>query len=339
MGKGGHALAKRETSSEDGDGLKLRPEEELKADDSLANPPEITERKMIEEVMRFLLECGSKGDDFFASLAQYLARGLGMDFISIDKLEDDCLTASTLAVYFDGKFEDNVSYTLHDTLRGDVVGKDVCFFPSGVRHRFADDEVLKAMMAESYIGVTLWSHTHKPIGLISAIGRQPLASTQLSESIMELVAIRAAAELERRKAEEEMQEAHEQNQVLLDSISDAFFAIDEQMIVTYYNHAAERLLGRAARDVVGRELFDAFPEARGSVFEINYRRALATKQSMSFEVNFEVPPFLNWYDVRVYPTRRGISVFFQVTTEHKQLEKALLESKEIAETLIETVPT
>ena len=125
---------------------------------------------------------------------------------------------------------------------------------------------------------------------------------------------------ERQQAEAALRESNEQNQLLLDSISDAFFALDDQMVVTYYNHAAEQLLGRAAQAVMGRALFDAFPEAHGSVFETNYRRALETREFLTFEVNFEVPPFSNWYEVRVYPTRQGISVFFQVTTERKRAE-------------------
>jgi light-regulated signal transduction histidine kinase (bacteriophytochrome) len=60
------------------------------------------------------------------------------------------------------------------------------------------------MKAESYVGVTLWSFQGQPIGLIAVIGRKPLVNPKLAESILRLVAIRAAAELERRDAEEEL---------------------------------------------------------------------------------------------------------------------------------------
>ncbi|MEI7837045.1 MAG: PAS domain S-box protein, partial [Planctomycetota bacterium] len=142
---------------------------------------------------------------------------------------------------------------------------------------------------------------------------------------------------DRKRAAEALQEANEQRQLLLESISDAFFAMDDQMIVTYYNSAAEHLLGRATQDVLGRALFDAFPEARGSIFETNYRRAIETKQFLAFEVHFVVPPFLNWYDVRVYPTRQGIAVFFQITSERKQAEEALRLSEERFRTLVESI--
>ena len=58
-------------------------------------------------------------------------------------------------------------------------------------------------MAESYVGVTLWGSQGQPIGLIAILGRQPLADPRLATSILQVVAVRAAVELERRQAEAE----------------------------------------------------------------------------------------------------------------------------------------
>ncbi|MCX7044382.1 MAG: PAS domain S-box protein [Candidatus Sumerlaeota bacterium] len=163
---------------------------------------DITERKRIEEAQLFLLQCGYSGEDFFKTLAQYLARSLEMDYVCIDRLHGDGLSAQTVAVYFDGKFEDNVSYALKDTPCGDAVGKTICCLPKGVRNMFPQDVALQEMLAESYVGTTLWSHDGKPIGLIAVIGRKPLVNPRMAESLLKLVSIRAAGELERRQAEE-----------------------------------------------------------------------------------------------------------------------------------------
>ena len=103
-----------------------------------------------------------------------------------------------MAVYFDGVFEPNVEYSLKDTPCGEVVGKMICVFDSGVRHRFPKDAVLQEMKAESYVGTTLWGFDGKPIGLIAIIGRKPLVNRRLAESLLKLVAVRAAGELERK---------------------------------------------------------------------------------------------------------------------------------------------
>jgi two-component system, sensor histidine kinase len=173
---------------------------------------DITERKRIEDTQSFLLQFGypGSGEDFFESLAKYLAQSLGMDYVCIDRLEGDRLTAQTVAIYNDGKFDTNIAYTLKETPCGDVVGKTICCFPEDVRRLFPRDAALQDLKAESYVGATLWSFDRKPIGLIAVIGRKPLKNPALAEAMLKLVVIRAAAELERRDAEEELKRRADQ---------------------------------------------------------------------------------------------------------------------------------
>jgi two-component system cell cycle sensor histidine kinase/response regulator CckA len=169
-------------------------------------------RKQIEDAQSYLLQINSlkPGEDFFESLAQFLAKTLNMDFVCIDRLEGDGLSARTVAVWCDGHFEDNVTYALKDTPCGEVVGKTVCCYPAGVGQFFPRDQVLQELRAESYVGVTLWNHTHQPIGLIAVISRRPLLNRQMVESIMNLVGVRAAGEMERMDAEEVKQNLEKQ---------------------------------------------------------------------------------------------------------------------------------
>jgi signal transduction histidine kinase/ActR/RegA family two-component response regulator/PAS domain-containing protein len=173
---------------------------------------DITEHKEIEDVHSFLSSSGwtLAGEDFFQSLARYLAEKLEMEFVCIDLLEGDGLTARTVAVYSDGHFEDNMSYALKDTPCGEVVGKTICCHPEHVRRLFPKDAALETLHAESYIGTTLWDSQGRPIGLIALIGRAPLADSRLAETLLRMVGARAAGELERRQAEGDLLAAKEQ---------------------------------------------------------------------------------------------------------------------------------
>ena len=117
-----------------------------------------------------------------------------------------------------------------------------------------------------------------------------------------------------------LHDAYIQTFNILESISDGFFTLNNKFEVTYFNQAAETLLGRSNDAVVGKHLLEAFPEARGSVFEEKYRYALTEKKNTSFETYFDRPPFRNWYKVTVYPFKEGISVYFQITTDKKNYE-------------------
>ncbi|MEF8766985.1 MAG: EAL domain-containing protein [Candidatus Accumulibacter phosphatis] len=233
---------------------------------------DISEHQQIEDARHFLLECGNRhaSEDFFKSLAQYLAQSLQMDYVCIDRLEGDSLHAHTLAVYADGAFEDNVSYALQDTPCGDVVGNLVCCFPEKVRERFPCDEVLQTMGAESYVGTTLWSFDGKPIGLIAIIGRKPLANRRLAESLLQLVAPRAAGELVRRRAEMALRESEERLFELFDEAPLPYQSLDIAGNILMVNQAWLSLIGRNREEVIGHFIGEFISDASLATLSLEF---------------------------------------------------------------------
>ena len=115
---------------------------------------------------------------------------------------------------------------------------------------------------------------------------------------------------------------------MLESISDAFFALDHQWRFTYLNSAAERLLDRRRADLLGQNVWQEFPHAVGTSFDAQYRLALAEQRTVEFEEYY--PPLQTWFSVRAYPTPTGLSVYFQDVNERRRINAALRESEESA---------
>lgn len=125
---------------------------------------------------------------------------------------------------------------------------------------------------------------------------------------------------ERRRADDEaLKVAQARTAGILESITDAFFALDTEWRFTYLNEQAEQVIFQKSADVLGRVFWDVFPEAVGSTFEREYRRAIAEGVVVTFEEYF--PPLASWYDVRVYPSLDGLSVFFQQVNERKRTQE------------------
>jgi len=122
-----------------------------------------------------------------------------------------------------------------------------------------------------------------------AIERQ-LAHEKLEQRVAARTADLQAEIAERKRVEASLEKTNAQVTDILESINDAFFALDDTLTVIYFNQAAERVLGRDRREVMGQMLFDAFPEARGSIFEEKYRLAIREKQSLSFETFLATRP-------------------------------------------------
>nr|PZN28107.1 MAG: hybrid sensor histidine kinase/response regulator [Chloroflexota bacterium] len=114
---------------------------------------------------------------------------------------------------------------------------------------------------------------------------------------------------------------NEPNSTLLEYIAEAFIAFDSAGRFTYVNPEAERILERPRETLLGRVVWDVFPEVRGSVFEHHYQLVLANRQPLMYEARLgRRGP---WLEVRVYPRPDGIGVFLRDITARKQSEEAL----------------
>jgi PAS domain S-box-containing protein len=170
---------------------------------------DITERKQTEDALRFLAHCGANPatEDFFSALVQYLAERLDLPLVFVSQLDEEQRVATTLALRQDGALRDNISLTLKDTPCGVTVGKSICAFPQSVQALFPQDPLLEEIQAQGYVGATLWSSKGAPMGLIGVISRAPLSNIREIEALLQLVAVRAAGELERKRAEEALVQA------------------------------------------------------------------------------------------------------------------------------------
>jgi PAS domain S-box-containing protein len=86
---------------------------------------------------------------------------------------------------------------------------------------------------------------------------------------------------------------------ILESITDAFFTLDRSWRFTYLNPQAERILQRSREELLGRSLWDTFPDAVGSRFYEKYHEALESRIPVHFEGFYEALD--HWVEVHAYP--------------------------------------
>ena len=125
----------------------------------------------------------------------------------------------------------------------------------------------------------------------------------------------------------------------LERITEGLCALDDHWRITYLNSAAERILGRGRQELVGRNLWETFPELVGSTFDREYRRAMREQVPVAFEAFFAQSRM--WVEVHAYPSARGLSVYWLDVTERRQREaecrQLLAESQQRAAQLEATI--
>jgi len=150
---------------------------------------------------------------------------------------------------------------------------------------------------------------------------QPYPEEQVIYAAAVDITDRVRVENERFRAEAALRETEEHSRNILESIGEAFFALDENWRFTYVNQFAEKLLDRLPGDLIGKNLWEEYPGVIGSEFEPIYWSAMRDRVPASLTAFY--PDHDRWYEVRPYPAAHGITIYFKNVTDQIQAEAAL----------------
>jgi signal transduction histidine kinase len=178
---------------------------------------DITKRKQTEKALRNIVEGTSPviGQDFFRILVKHLASALGVQHAFVGELiGEQPDSVQTVVAWSGADYGENFQYKLAGTPCENVIGKELCCYPQGIREMFPDDHLLADMDAESYLGAPLLDSSGEPLGILAVLDNKPIENTSLVKSIVSIFAGRAAAELERQHAEDKTLQLLQQNREL-----------------------------------------------------------------------------------------------------------------------------
>jgi PAS domain S-box-containing protein len=129
---------------------------------------------------------------------------------------------------------------------------------------------------------------------------------------------------ERKRAEEALRAARRRSETILESITDAFVAVDREWRYTYVNERAlRRMQWRSGRDltredVLGQGMWDLFPDAAGTTIAHKYREAMRERREVCFETYFA--PSGEWIEAHAYPSEAGLSIYYRDVSDRKRAE-------------------
>ena len=125
---------------------------------------------------------------------------------------------------------------------------------------------------------------------------------------------------DRRQAFEAAQDALLRERQVYESIAEAYFQVDGDFRLVHMNRAAAALAGpQRPEELYGRVLWDLVPDIRGTRQEAELRRAVAEKVPVQLE-EYDAKR-RQWFAARAFPTKDGLSVYFQDITDRKRAEE------------------
>jgi len=278
---------------------------------------------------------GITGINSLWKIADNIGSWLGADCVMIGEIQPDRDTVKVLSMILDGKQVNDFTYHLRGTPCENVAEKGFCQYPDDAIRLFPESKDLAELNIRGYVGTPLKNSSGEVIGILCALFRHPFRSAPAVQEIMEIIAVKAGAEIERFQMERALQKSEEKFRSFVENANEIIFSLTPDGIFTYVSPNWTELLGHDTREVIGKPAADFihpddFPHNREVFLE-----ALTTGKKMSgaeFRVRHKDGSW-RWNSQSISPIRTsdgtitGIQGISHDTTDRRRAEAELQQSR------------
>ena len=302
---------------------------------------DITDRIATQSAMQAVIEStvGTTGLNSLQKIVETVSSWLGADCVMIGEIQPDQDTVKVLSMILDGQRVDDFIYHLKGTPCENVTEKGFCYYPSDSVRLFPDAQDIRDLNIQGYVGTALWDSQGKVSGILCALSRSPLQLSPSARKTLDIIAVKAAAEVERSRMEHELRESQRMVAKAMDladlvnwelDLKTGLFRFNDRFYALY-GTSAEREGGyRMPGDVYTREFLH--PEDQQIVGE-EIEKALSAPDSGYFSLRehriIRRDGEVRWITVRIRVNKdaegRTIRTHGanQDITDRKKMEKAI----------------
>jgi PAS domain S-box-containing protein len=248
---------------------------------------DITGRKKSEEALEAIVKgtVAPGSQNFFQNLVRHLAHTLQVPMVFLaERVEETFPIVHGVAFWHGDHFEEKFEY---DCLEGPcekVFDGHPEFFPQGVQELFPKNPTVKALNLEGYCGTPLFNSKGAIVGNLAIMDQKPLSMNAQAQSLLQVFAARAGAELERKRAQEELQESQERYRVLYDEAPLMYFTVDVHLKILSVNKFGADMLGYTNEELVGQAVMTVIDPEDQEIFSREMEACFTSMKQASQKV-------------------------------------------------------
>lgn len=280
---------------------------------------------------------GVTGQDFFYALSETIGMSLGMRYVLIGEftgLKSD--KVQTLSVWHDNRYLDNFLYSTKDLPCAVTAHGEAVILQDLPQDTYPGLIIPVDIDVHGYVSFPLIDTRGNVVGLIVVLTDVVFDRTELVEYVLQFSASRAAAEIERSKAETKLRKSEEYLRGILDNIQDIIYRTGPDGCIDYVSPSVSKLLGYRQDELMGKQLADlyiekndrdiflhALNEGHGNIFnyEVPLRHSDGSVVWVSTNAHYLYDPGTG--------AVTGVEGITRDITARKLTEKALRESEEL----------
>ncbi|MEB3233298.1 MAG: PAS domain S-box protein, partial [Leptolyngbyaceae bacterium] len=216
---------------------------------------DITDRKQTEIALQnlFAATAATTGNNFFPALVSHMSQAFDVAYALVTQKVGDQL--ESLAFHAHGELQDAFAFVIAETPCGQSLRDGECLVPEQLQQLFPNAPMLVEIQAEGYVGVALHDRSGKVIGNLCVVDTKPIREVQQKKQILQVFAARAAAELERQWATQQLEQLNQKLEAKVERRTAALRKSEAQ--IRSIIEAIPDLLVRVKRDGTCLEMIQA----------------------------------------------------------------------------------
>jgi PAS domain S-box-containing protein len=203
--------------------------------------------------------CGT-GREFFRSLVRHLAEAIDVHYAVAAEFPKAPPHVRALAFWERDRLADNFEYDFTGTPCAELVRGELVHYPTGVSKLFPQASPLVERGIDSYMAVPFLDREGDILGHLAVFDERPMPAEPRRQFLFKIFAARAAAERERMRAEQRLQESEARYRDLYENAPNAYVIVGTDGRILNVNRRVTELLGYPADELVGALIHSFLPD-------------------------------------------------------------------------------